>query len=177
MIGTDINNNLFDVFSYETHYANGVSVVMDGENMVYMSESDNEYIKQVFPPSPNMVATQTTYFADTLTVRGEGRFLKGWDIEIGIWKEYNRDGELINEINKDEHYPISWEEMQKRFLANGIHVDDIKTLRRSHDTSEGNYLWVLTLKSPRGILDIAYFDAATGELIERKQIPIRMDRA
>ena len=170
MIGTDINNNLFDVFSYETHYANGVSVVKEGVNTVYMSETEEEYIKQVFPPDPDMVATQTTYFADTLTMSGQGHFLKKWNIEIGIWMTYNHDGELIEEINKDEHYPLSWEEMKTCFLANGIHLGDIRLFRRAQDVETGRYCWILTLHAPRGVLDMAFFDAQTGDLINRKQL-------
>ena len=175
MIGMDIKNDLFDVFSYETHYANGVSVLKEGDNTVYMSETAEEYIKQLIPSDPQMVATQITYFADTLTVSGKGRFLKKWGVEIGVWKEYNRNGELINEINKDEHYPVSWEEMRGNFLANGIQITDIRMLRRIQDRETGRYCWVLTLKSPPGILNMAYFDAETGSLFERKQKPITVD--
>lgn len=175
-IGEDMEkSDLFDVFTYETHYIDGLSVLKEDGNMVYMSETEEEYVKQVIPPDPERVAIQTSYFADTLTVSGEGRFLKGWDIEIGVWKEYNRDGELINEINKDEHYPVSWEEMRGNFLANGIQIKEIRLLQRARNQETGHYCWILILKSDPGILDMAYFDAETGCLIERKQKPIIVD--
>lgn len=168
-------NELFDVFAYETHYADGLSVLKEGGNTVFMSETEEAYIKQTVPPDPETVATQTTYFADTLTLRSEGRFLKGWDIEIGVWKEYDRDGQLVNEVDKDEHYPVSWEDMRGNFLVNDIRLSDIRLLRRTQDPTSGRYCWVLTLKSDHGILDTACFDAETGDLIYRKQQTITVD--
>lgn len=167
-------NDRFDVFTYERYYADGACIIKVGEDTFCMSETPDAYIKQVYPPDPITVATQTTYFPDTLTVSGYGQFIKEWTIPIGIWKEYNRDGLLVNEINHDEHYPVSWEEMQKRFLENGIHVNDIRQLRRLQNPNTGRYIWVLTLKSPHGVIDIAQFDAETGNLNERKQTQIKV---
>ena len=95
-------------------------------------------------------------------------------LEIGIWKEYDREGQLINEVNKDEHYPISWGEMKGCFLANDIRITEIRQLRRTQDPTSGRYCWVLTLKSDHGILDTACFDAETGELIKREQTMIEV---
>ncbi len=165
-------NDRFDVFTYERYYAHGVCIVKEGDNTVYMSESNDEYVKQVYPPDPDMVATQTTYFADTLTVSGEGCFLKGWNVEIGVWRSYDQNGDLIREVNKDEHYPIPWIEMITHFRVNDINVRQIRLLRRTLDQDSGRYLWALTLKAPYGTLDMALFDAATGELVSRKQTQI-----
>ncbi|MBR3710212.1 MAG: hypothetical protein IKM99_04540 [Bacteroidales bacterium] len=167
-------SDLFDVFTYETHYVNGLSVLKEDGNMVYMSETEGEYVKQVIPPDPETVAIQTSYFADTLTVSGEGRFLKGWDIKIGVWKKYNRNGEVIDEVAHDEHYPIGWQEMRGCFLANGIRITDIRLLRRVQEQTTGRYGWFLTLRSEPGTLDTAFFDAETGDLIVRKQTAIEV---
>lgn len=167
-------NDRFDVFTYERYYADGTCIFKAGDDMVYLSETDEAYIKRVYPPDPETVAIQTTYFPDTLTVRGRGRFLKDWDIEIGVWKEYDRNGEVVKETDKDEHYPVSWEEMQRRFLTNGISIDDIRMLRRTQNPNSGRYLWVLTLKSVHGTLDMACFDAETGDLIDRKLTQIKI---
>lgn len=164
----------FDVFIYESNYTDGACILKEGDNMVYLSETDDAYVKQVYPPDPKMVATQTTYFADTLTVSGTGKFLKAWDIEIGVWRQYDRSGQLTEEINKDEHYPVSWDEMRGRFLENGIRINDIRMLRRTQNPITRRYLWALTLKSAFGILDTATFDAETGDLIDRKQTRIKV---
>ena len=167
-------NDRFDLFSYERYFNDGACIIREGEDLMYLSETPDAYLKQVYPPDPATVATLTSYFPDTLTLKSRGQFIKEWDIPIGIWKEYDRYGMEVESINQDEHYPVSWEEMQKRFLANGIHVDDIRQLRRIQNPNTQRYLWVLTLKSPHGIIDIAQFDGETGDLIERKQTQIKV---
>lgn len=176
---TDTYNNMaptdrFDVFFYEKYYANGRCMVKEGDSTLVMTETTDSYVKQVFPPDPSTVATQTTYFADMLTVSSTGQFIKQWNIEIGVWRQYDKDGNLINEVDKDKHYPVKWEEMKAHFLENGIHVNDIRMLRRTKDKTTRRYLWILTIKSSHGILDIAHFDAATGDLIKRTQTQIKM---
>ena len=165
----DSHMDQFDVFAYERYFANGICIVKEGKNTIYMSETDDGYIKRVIPDDPEMVGKQTTYFSDTLTLSGEGSFLKGWDIEIGVWKEYAPDGEVVKEINKDENYPLSWDEMRGCFLQNDIRLNDVRMVRRTQDAVSGRYLWVVIMKSPKNTLDIACFDAQTGDLIERKK--------
>ena len=176
---TDTNNsialnNCFDVFLYEKHFADGHSVVKKDNMTIIMTETADSYIKQVFPSDPSLAATQIIYFADTLKIRSIGQFLKEWNIEIGVWQLYDKNGDLVSEINKDKHYPIKWEEMKTHFLQGGIHINDIRILRRTKEQTSDRYLWILTLKSPHGILDIAHFDASTGELIKRTQTEIMM---
>lgn len=166
-------NDRFDVLAYERYYDNGACVFKDGNSLICLSETDDAYIKQIYPPDPETVATEITYFPDTLTMSGRGQFLKDWDIEIGTWTSYDRFGEVTAEVNKDENYPVSWNEMRGHFLENDIHLSDIRLLRRIQNPNTGRYLWILTLNSPHGILDMASFDAETGELVERKQTRIK----
>lgn len=168
-------NDRFDVISYERHYHDGACILKEGDNIVCLSETDEAYIKQVYPPDPKTVATQTSYYPDTLTVSGKGQFLKDWNIEIGVWKTYDRYGEVLEEIDKDKHYPVSWDEMRAHFLENDIRINDIRIIRRTQNPNTGQYLWTLILNAPCGILDMACFDAATGDLIERKQTSVRCE--
>jgi len=159
----------FDVFTYEQRYADGRCLFKEGNNTIYMFETDEGYGKHVIPDDPATVATQILYYPDTLTVSCVGEFIKEFEIQIGVWRNYDKFGEVEQEDNMDEHYPVSWKEMQGRFLANDIRFDDIRQLKRTKDRETGRYVWILVLNAPKGTMDVAHFDAETGELIKRNK--------
>lgn len=162
----------FDVFAFEQNYSEGKCLFKVGNNTICMFETDKEYGKQVIPDDPATVGTQTLYFPDTLTVSCEGQFIKEFDIQIGVWRMYDKFGDLIMEKNMDEHYPVSWEDMQKHFLENDIHLEDIRRLNRALNRENNRYVWILVLNAPSGVMDIAHFDAETGALIKRTKTNI-----
>ena len=100
----------------------------------------------------------------------EGKsFIKQFD--IGIWKEYDKQGNLIKEEDLDKPFTYSWEDVKKYLKAH--HVDDIKKdvidISRWSDDKEAT--WTLEFngkyKGIKGRLVIT-LNGKTGEELEVK---------
>ena len=157
----------FDIFTYERYFNDGRCIIKNDRETICLFETADEFGKKIEPNDPETVCTQIMYYPDTLTVSCVGQYIKGWNIEIGVWREYDKFGEVTAEQDMDEHYPIKWEEMIGRFRANGIGLDDITMMKRSENPITGKYEWMLTLTPEPKVSEIVRFDAGTGEVIKR----------
>ena len=157
----------FDIFTYERYFNDGRCIIKNDNETICLFETDDEFGKKIEPNDPETVCTQIMYSPETLTVSCVGQYIKGWNIEIGVWREYNKFGEVTAEQDMDEHYPVKWKDMIEHFRANGIALDDITMMKRSKNRKSGRYEWMLTLTPEPKVSEIVHFDAATGEVTER----------
>ena len=164
---TEMNTEKFDIFTYERYFNDGRCIIKNDTETICLFEVDGEFGKKIEPNEPDSICTQIMYNQDTLMVSCIGQYIKGWNIEVGVWREYDKFGEVVYEDDKDKHYPIKWEDMLERFRANGINPDEITMLKRSKNRQSDRYEWMLTLTPEPKVSEIVRFDAETGEITER----------
>ena len=157
--------NGFDVFTYEQRYANGKCVLREGNNTILLFETDDAYGKTIVPDDPEMVCRQYMFDAETLALSNEGQFLKDFDILIGVWRRYDSEGNVVEEKDMDEGYPIKWNELKGILLANGIRMDNVQRLSRTKD-EQGKPAWLAVIQTNEGGRQVIRIDAVTGDIIE-----------
>ena len=115
----------FDIFFYEQNYEDGICrFELDGQT-VMMSESDDRYTVQIESAFPNMVCTMKHYYADTLTLMLEGKYLKEGGCRIGIWTTYDKAGEVVEETDYEKDWNVGWEAVLPFIIAEGIDLKHI----------------------------------------------------
>lgn len=156
----------FDLFEYEQLYADGRCEMREGNNTVVLFETDDAYGKTIIPDDPEMVCRQFMFDAKTLGLRNEGQYLKDFDILIGVWKTYDLDGNVIEEKDMDEGYPVKWTDLKGILMANDIKMEDIQSLSRIKDETN-KPVWLVMMKTVLGRREIIRIDAVTGEILQR----------
>jgi hypothetical protein len=164
--------NGFDVFTYEQYFAQGKCMIREGSNVLSLFETKDAYGKLIIPDDPEMVCQQLMYDPETLTLIEEGTFLKDFNIPIGVWKNYDLEGNVIDEEDMDKDYPVKWNDLKGIMLANDIHLDDVQELLRKPNV-EKQPVWILKMKTKHGIREIITVDAVNGDIIERKKTSIK----
>ncbi|MBR6877791.1 MAG: hypothetical protein IKM95_00195 [Bacteroidales bacterium] len=164
--------NGFDLFAYEQNFAHGQCVFRDGHNTIVLFETDDAYGKQIIPDAPEMVCKQYNYDPETLALTTEGQFLKDFYIMIGTWKSYNADGEVIEEKDMDEGFPLKWEALKGILIANEIQLENIQQLSRFYDEHK-KPVWLAVMKTLHGVRETILVDAINGEVIEHESKNIK----
>lgn len=164
--------NGFDVFTYEQYFAQGKCMIREGSNVLSLFETKDAYGKLIIPDDPEMVCQQLMYDPETLTLIEEGTFLKDFNIPIGVWKNYDLEGNVIDEEDMDKDYPVKWNDLKGIMLANDIHLDDVQELFRKIN-AEKQPVWILKMKTKHQVREIITIDAVHGEIIERKKTSIK----
>ena len=155
----------FNLMFFEEHYNNGVckrELELDNE---FAYEWDDYYEIQITPKSDNnKVCTQKLYYPDTLEVMKEGYFLKHGGLKIGKWRSYDKTGKLIEEIDEDEGWVVTWEELEPRLLDMKIRPNSIIRIERQV-LEEDIYIWRITLRLSLSSMVVLTFSGKTGELL------------
>ena len=98
--------NTFDIFFFENHSTNGKYICQEDGNYVVWYECADGYGKQIVPMGADMVCTQIKFYPDTLTIASDGQYLKDWHEPIGVWKTYDREGQVTEMKDQDADYPV-----------------------------------------------------------------------
>lgn len=196
-------NNTSEVFSDLELLLSGNKTPIDNKgNYDYNYYNDNFYIMG----QPEIYYASIKYFPGTNyalkkiyhgngNIKEKGAFFNGNEnTKLGMWYEYDSNGKLIKEINYDEGYKYSFEdvllfcELKKiavikgdiRKLQGGFYTQIIK------DTMNGRKVWIIKYqdgKKPsenivtengkvlyKSIYEELILDGATGKLISSKTI-------
>jgi hypothetical protein len=155
----------FDIMFYEAHYKDGQCRYKENGCSVCIQEWDDCYTIQIDPPDPVMVCGLKTYYADTLTLMSEGKYLKLGNTRIGVWKDYDRVGKIENETDYDEGWTMTWEKFLPILSVSTLDMKRIVGIHRyvkeEEDKTERHWV-ITTLISPRVTL-IDTYDGDTGK--------------
>ena len=121
----------FDIHLFEENYHKGKCRFELGGNAIIMSEWKNYYETLIEPLSESaMICIQKLYYNDTLALMKEGKYLKLGSTKIGVWKEYDEEGELVKEIDYDTGWNVDWETIFSHLLMLGFDVKKIVRISR-----------------------------------------------
>ena len=178
----------FDIILFEENYHNGECRLEVEGNIITMSEWEDCYETLIEPASEYvMVCTQKLFYNDTFTLMREGNYLKLGGTKIGIWKEYDREGSLINEIDYDKDWGACWNDLLKQLALNEINLKTVVRISRCVEVEEndeikeyesadfiednrremydGNAIlrhWKITVLLSPMVKQVYYFDGETG---------------
>lgn len=164
------NSENFDVLYYLNNEENGLATYREGNSEVLLFEFHNKYVKQIEPDFPYMVCTQIKYNEDTLLPAEKGQYLKHGGVGIGLWEYYDEEGHLDHIVNMDEHFPITWPNMEQILKDMDISLLTADSIFRYYDEEKDTATWSFTIKLTwdKGCLYV--FDGCTGELIKEEII-------
>lgn len=166
----DISQDKFDIVYYLTNENNGLAFFYEGGEKISLFKYQQCYVKQIEPQFPNMVCTQSMYDKRTLLLKEKGFYLKHGGVIIGLWEYYNEEGELDHVINADEHFPITWGNMEQILKDKDISLLSADSIFRNYDEEKDTATWSITIRLAwdKGCLYV--FDGRTGELIKEEII-------
>ena len=157
-------------------------LMVDGDTVTTITESgDYYYTKECVKNSAFVMAK--SYYKSTLTLYAEGRLFYGFS--IGLMKVYDKNGQLIEVLDKDKFFPFSVEMLIKKF-KNEFDMDltfpinnDMEVLRLYSERLK-KYIYVISIPVQNDFLSSRRFieiDGTTGMLIsdELKEIVINQD--
>ena len=158
-----------------THEQSGIACYREENTTICLFEFGDIYGKQIEPDFPDMVCTQILYYGETLTVKETGKYLKHGGIGIGVWEYYNEDGTLNHIENMDEHFPITWKQLEEILKDKEISLLTADSIFRYYDEEKDEATWsiIISLPMEKGCLYV--FDARTGELIKQEFIDMRKE--
>jgi hypothetical protein len=167
---------LFDIDYFITHEDYGIASYHEGQNLISLFEFDGEYAKQIEPDFPDIVCTQVLYYRNTLGIKETGNYLKYGGIGIGIWEYYNEDGTLTHTENMDEHFPITWEQLEQILKNKDISLLTVDSIFRYYDEEKDESTWSIIINLPMEKGQLYVFDARTGEIINEEIIDMKKQR-
>lgn len=165
----------FDIVYFMTHEQAGVACYREEGNEICLFEYRGVYGKQIEPDFPDMVCTHVLYYGNTLGVKETGWYLKYGGIGIGVWEYYNEDGTLNHTEDRDEHFPVKWEQMEQILKDRDISLINVDSISRSYNEVKGIVTWSIIIKLPMGKGCLYVFDARTGELLSKEIVDMRKE--
>ena len=173
--------------SYEG--ATSVQYVERNGTETYVSFNDDGFVLQEIKPFTYEMIVRNYY--KNCIIKSKGKFLCHSSVKIGIWREYDNQGNLIKETDEDKKFeklrlkPINilrWLEHegyidrktgkgQEKFLkqgdAPGISISFGKISAPNAKFEKNSVLWTITITDKGG--DITYtWNAKNGELLSKE---------
>ena len=173
--------------SYEG--ATSVQYVERNGTETYVSFNDDGFVLQEIKPFTYEMIVRN-YYKNSI-IKSKGKFLCHSSVKIGIWREYDNQGNLIKETDEDKKFeklrlkPINilrWLEHegyidrktgkgQEKFLkqgdAPGISISFGKISAPNAKFEKNSVLWTITITDKGG--DITYtWNAKNGELLSKE---------
>ena len=155
----------------------------------YVSFNDDGFVLQEIKPFTYEMIVRNYY--KNCIIKSKGKFLCHSSVKIGIWREYDNQGNLIKETDEDKKFeklrlkPINilrWLEHegyidrktgkgQEKFVKQGdepgISISFGKTSTPNTKSEKDSVLWTITITNGGG--DLTYtWNAKTGELLSKE---------
>lgn len=165
----------FDIVYYMTHEKWGTACYREELNNICLFEYMGMYVKQIEPDFPDMVCTQVLYYGDTLEMKEKSQYLKHGGVGIGEKEFYNKDGTLHHTENLDEHFPITWTQLEKILKDKDISLLTAESIFRYYDKEKDTATWSIIINLPMSKGCLYIFDARTGELISEDIIDMKKE--
>lgn len=178
----------FNIILFEENYHNGECRLEIGDNAILMSEWEDCYETLIEPiDDTSMVCVQKLYYNDTLTLMAEGMYLKLGETKIGIWKEFDKEGGVVKEIDYDKGWGVCWDDLLKQLILNEINLKTVVRISRCVEVEENDEImeyesadfiednrmemfdgngvlrhWKVTVLLSPMVKQVHYFDGETG---------------
>lgn len=136
----------------------------------YMSDNNVYYYYERKLKDGELIEEYRRFFSSgKLNVRGFS--YKNHGFSIGVWSEYNEDGILIREIDKDEpfkNYP--WKEV-RLFMEKEYHVDffDKHTIVHRYLDKTSTPIYDICWRSKKDVFKNVIIDISTRKVIKEKE--------
>ena len=179
---------VFDIRLFEENYHSGGCRYEKDGYAVTMSEWEDCYETLMVPVSEvDMVCVQKLYYIDTLTLMSEGLFLKLGNAKIEVWKEFDKEGNLIQEIDYEKGWGFGWDKLFPRLMHLEIDMKKVVRISRTIEAEiENNDVeydaadfiekdlfdkvdnkqllrnWKISILLSPDVKEIVYFDGETG---------------
>ena len=162
----------FDLMFFESHFQDGKCIIEKDGFTVSIHEYTQYYSVCNEPPMPEMECQEMLYFADTLSLMAEGHYLKFGHTRIGVWKTYDRYGDLTEETDYEQGFNISWEKMVPILQGNQIDLNTVVSIGRNRfpfEMENGAPRWFLIVYlEEEGLYGEYEFDGLSGETIKKE---------
>lgn len=157
---------IFDIKKYEQiKTENKDFFIKDDSTIVKLSESIDSY-QQTEVSAKSPFALKKIFNKKTRSLKKTGQFF--YNFPIGIHKEYNERGILVNEINHEEYFKFSIEDlikkMEKEFGLNIMDTHNKIEISRSINPSPHYHITYPSYKNFDGVVNIVIIDGTTGEI-------------
>jgi len=165
----------FDIQKFQSRKVQGTTEFKEDDGTFVQqfevgSKEDVNYIEYRTPPAPApFIEFKRFYKTGVLQMKGQ-KFHSG--LEVGVWKKYNEQGVLIEKIDHEKKYHLSFEKFlsivksyQKDKNVSDVNILDKRTSINRQETGSGN-IWSFSWEEIPGKIRLLKFSDKTGELLE-----------
>jgi hypothetical protein len=136
---------------------------------IFKLEDHGEKYKEIKNKIGERLTTINVYDKDKLVLIGNGNYM--FDFPIGIHRDYDLDGNIIQEKNFDKDFPLSFRELKQKLLNEAkINIDDTTidlSMNRGLDSSDMKHKYYLTLYAKdRTSYRYIIIDGVTGNILK-----------
>lgn len=168
----EMTSEKFDIkFFNEKKNNNEYSYFLDDSTKIQQMQAgkgeDLIYVQYIIPENPKYFYEYSEYYNNgMLKIKGK-RFKRG-AFKKGVWKSYDKQGRLIQNIDYDKPYKFTFEQLLdliKKEIDTINLFDENTSIARGSD--ENGTDWVVTYKRDFGRREQIKINGITGEVIER----------
>jgi len=113
---------------------------LDNGTIIEQTEYVDEYTETIKIKGDYIEKYRRYYKSGVISLEGE--YFEN-DFQKGIWKEYNKKGNLIKETNYDKGYNYTWEDLLKLLKEREVNVKDTNNTTIRKDDGEW---WIYYVK-------------------------------
>lgn len=161
----------FDIEIFDKHQTNGKYHFTLDDKTLIEQEIDNDFYNETINPPKTLsyFITQKRYFnsgqLESILIEYPNDFV------ISI-KEYNLENDLINEINYDNPYKFTFENLLKLIKKEDNTIDlNNRNTKIGRSSDEKGTFWYITYKKVPMRREVLKVDGITGEILERSFYP------
>jgi len=95
-------------------------------------------------------------------------------LEVGIWRRWNVQGQMIEETDKDKPYPFTLRQVLDFAGQKGADLRTTGSVKRDYDTTLKQYVWRLTWVAEhngRSYEQYYLLDGVSGKILQQRQGP------
>ncbi len=159
------SSDIFDIekFNHLSKQGEYYDTLNDGTVIRCFGDDSTNYVRYETPPYPSVFQIYREFHTNGILKK------KGLNFENnfgkGIWREYDKEGNLIKEKNYDEGYEYSFEDVVKFLRLRGVDL-----FHRYTSITRNNGVWNIVYvkgdKYPKDIYDID-IDGKTGKVLSK----------
>lgn len=163
---------IFDTRLFELNHENGHYdfVTSDGINIRQWVTPPKHYVERAKRPGLPYETYKEFHFSNGCLKKSGELF---YNFRIGIWKEFDESGKIIKEINEDEPYQFSIENLEVKMRELKVNImNENSEVRVNRLILENKPVYVITY--PVNIIEPDYrikllMDATYGKILEKEE--------
>ena len=157
----------FDIETFEKNKIDGEYNFVLNDTIIKQFGGTDNYVEYLFPPPPNLFGEYKEYFYPSGKLK---ICMKIFPNEFDKTKKvYNKEGKLIEEINYDEPFKFSFNQLLELIKneKDTIDIFDRKNTTIGRGSDENGTNWYITYKKVPMRREVIKIDGITGEILER----------